>query len=154
MPYSLIDIVYHPIKTHTKTIPAVVLICRDIKTRKKYFYRKSITPELYLEEWSRKGIQLDLSGLGVIREEYSPYRSFKGRTVRKLILKNPHKVPDIERYLRKSYGVKPLEADLSKVSGLPIKFLIDSNLYSGFTVEDHTLKPVDTPLLLLSLIHI
>lgn len=144
MKCSLIDAVYHPVKTPCSTLPGVVLIGRNVETGEKVLWQSSVKPYFYVEDWTQKGSNQDnLKALGVVRNGYHYLRSLNKRLLRKVVVKHPLAVDKVTRYMHKMYRAKAFEDDLAKISGLPLRYLVDHELRSGFEVKDSTLKPAE-----------
>jgi len=143
---SVNNSVYHPVRTPRGSVPAIVVIGRDIETKKRILYQNSVKPKFYVEEWVLKGIdKVSLRQLGVCKTSYSQMVSLNNRLVRELELKHPLKVADTVRYLHKVHRARTFEADLAKISGLPLKWLIDNEVFSGYEVIDGEVKACDAP---------
>jgi len=139
---SLNNCVYHPLKLNHIVKPAVVLIGRDTATKKRVYFQSTVKPFFYVEDWVLNGLsKQSLYNLGVVKNEYSSARTLRNRLTRKLIVKHPLAVDDVVRYLKKMHRANTYEADLAKISGLPIRFLTQHNIRSGFEVLNHEVIP-------------
>ena len=143
---SIINAVYYPIKGRASepARPGVALIGRDIETKAKVYYACSVDPHFYVEDWILKGVDLAaLRKLGAKKIEYSTKRTLSNRLTRKISVRKCSNVDEILTYLRKVCRARAYEADLAKVSGLPIRFLTEHHLTSGFEVKDGDMYPAD-----------
>lgn len=142
---ALYDAIYNPYQIASGvTVPTVILIGRDVETRKRVMYRQVVTPYFYMEETQLRSIKTqDFASWGVKKEEYAIAQNLYRRPLVKLYLEPNTDINSLTRFLSKTYNLRTYEADLASISKLASKFLIDHEIYSGFTIEDKKIKPID-----------
>jgi len=148
-PIALITAEYLDYRVNDKLIPTVVLIGRDVKTKKKVMYRTKITPYFFIEEdiYKEKKPYDVLASFGVIKEEYTTIRSPWGKPLRKLYISNPHRLEKLLAFLRKYHSggekVQLYAAELATPRKLPLRFLLDKGIRSGFKIVNGKIEPVE-----------
>ncbi|RLC81834.1 MAG: hypothetical protein DRI61_03265, partial [Chloroflexi bacterium] len=148
MVIALITVEYQEYKTEDRQIPTVVLVGRDVETRKKVMYRRVVRPYFYMEDDKNMNRQPNevLHSFGVYKDEYCTVKTPWGRPLRKLYVVNPRKLEAMLHFLRKKPRQGKLrlyDVEMAQPKQLPLKFMMDTGIKSGFEVEGKQIKPVD-----------
>ena len=148
MVIALITVEYQEYKTEDRQIPTVVLVGREVETRKKVMYRRVVRPYFYMEDDKNMNRQPNevLHSFGVYKDEYCTVKTPWGRPLRKLYVVNPRKLEAMLHFLRKKPRQGKLrlyDVEMAQPKQLPLKFMMDTGIKSGFEVEGKQIKPVD-----------
>lgn len=146
---ALINAEYLEYYIEDKRVPSVVLIGRRTDTLEKVMYRVRVKPYLFVEEdlYTNEKPNEVLHFFGVNKVEYAAERTPWGRPLRKLFIKDPVRLQGLMKFLRKyRKGGKRVQlygAELATPNKLPLRYLLDSGVKSGFRVTDDGVKPVE-----------
>jgi len=152
--YGIITAEYSTVEVEDRKLPCIVLVARRVENpRKKVYYRVAFRPHFYIEDSPSdpKRPNTILRSFGVYREEYTQARSLYGKPLRKVYVKDPSRVKNILEFLRKasrSSQYTLYDVEMALPSKLPLHFLIEKGLKSGFKIEGNDIIPCecDVPL--------
>lgn len=127
---------YLPLRNRDNPRPCVALIGRDEKGN-KLKYRVPFDPYILVEEWAWKKVKDKAKLKAWVKQvEQVNIRTPKKRSMTKLVCYDCRDVAMLDKYLRKNFHVRTYEADMSKMTRFPLKFLIDSGIKSGVEIKD------------------
>jgi len=144
--YGLITAEYQEIRVNDALVPTIVLVGREKDTLRKVMYRTRVYPYVHVEEelFRNKKPNHVLRSLGVVKEEYSSVRTPWGKALRKLYLRKPVNAKAVSTFMRKTktgnmlYGL-----NLVSPTKMPLFWLLESGVKSGWKFEDGKIVPVD-----------
>jgi DNA polymerase elongation subunit (family B) len=137
---------FQEVEVKDKVVPTVVLIGREVETLRKVMYRVPVHPYFFIAKRSGEDIPAILHSFGVEEGEETKIASPWNQPLKKLYVKDPSKLRNLFSFLRKyrdSKGRLQLYgAGLATPDKLPLKYLLDSGIKSGFIVNGEV-KPVE-----------
>lgn len=122
--------------------PCIVLLGRD-ETGKKRKYRVPYDPYLYVEEWTFKELKEEIDLKRYVKEIEPVWeRSLGRRALMRFKAYDCNDLKYLDEFIHKRHR-KTYEADMSKVTRFPLRYLIDLGIKSGVEILNNEKVPID-----------